>query len=192
MEVLLCRFSGKNNMKKIKLSRPALISKVLFFSLIIASILLFYSSSDLKANSEPVTFTITSSADWSLGQLTNLETRTKEGELRLEATGIWGAQSWKTPNKSITVGSAFATDNSYLYVFRGLGDTVFWRYQPSSDSWVDLAKAPRGAYYGADLQFHNGDIYAIFGGYQKDFAKYSIANHIRDHKVWVATSSTLS
>jgi len=164
-------------MKKIKLSRPALISKVLFFSLIIASILLFYSSSDLKANSEPVTFTITSSADWSLGQLTNLETRTKEGELRLEATGIWGAQSWKTPNKSITVGSAFATDNSYLYVFRGLGDTVFWRYQPSSDSWVDLAKAPRGAYYGADLQFHNGDIYAIFGGYQKDFAKYSIADN---------------
>ena len=157
-------------MKKNKLPRSDLIIKAFIFSLVLV---LFR---QLTSTSSASSVTITTSADWQLGQFSNIETRTKEGELRLESTGIWGAQSWKTPDKSISVGSAFASDGNYLYVFRGVGDTVFWRYQPSTDQWVNLAKAPRGAYYGADLQFHNGEIYALFGGYQKEFARYSITN----------------
>ena len=128
------------------------------------------------SQSQAKNLTIKTSADWQLGQFSNIETRTKEGELRLESTGTWGAQSWKTPEKNITIGSAFTADNTHIYVFRGAGDTVFWRYQPSTDQWENLSKAPRGTYYGADLQVHQGDVYAIFGGYQKEFARYSIAD----------------
>ncbi len=94
----------------------------------------------------------------------------------LEAMGHWGAYSWKTPDKSIGVGSAFASDGRYIYVVRGSADILFWRYDTETNTWKDLKNLPRGAYYGADIQYLDGNIYALFGGYQKTFAKYSISN----------------
>lgn len=120
---------------------------------------------------------ITTGSDWQSGVLEGVEATSTEGEIKLNPTGSWGAQSWKTPDKTIGIGSAFANDGERLYVFRGYGDVAFWRYTPTTDSWETLPNAPRGVYYGADLQYHDGNIYALFGGYQKAFARYSIANN---------------
>ena len=120
---------------------------------------------------------ITTGSDWQSGTNTGVWSQAKEGELELSPAGSWGAQSWKTPDKTIGIGSAFASDGERIYVFRGVGDVAFWRYTPTTDSWETLPNAPRGIYYGADLQYHNGYIYALFGGYQKEFARYSIANN---------------
>lgn len=120
---------------------------------------------------------ISTGSDWQNGTLDGVESTSTEGEIKLTPQGTWGAQSWKTPDKTIGVGSAFASDGEHIYVFRGYGDVAFWRYTPSSDTWETLTNAPRGVYYGADLQYHNGSIYALFGGYQKAFARYSITNN---------------
>lgn len=120
---------------------------------------------------------ITSGSDWQSGTLEGVEATSTEGEIKLEPTGSWGAQSWKTPDKPLSIGSAFTSDGTDIYVFRGAADITFWKYSPTSDSWTTLANSPRGTYYGADLQYHSGYVYAMFGGYQKAFARYSIANN---------------
>lgn len=121
--------------------------------------------------------TLTTGSDWDSGSKTSLDTSVKEGDLQLQADGTWNARSWKTPDNTISVGSAFASDGTDIYVVRGLADSLFWKYTPTTNEWTELARLPRGAYYGADLVYLDGYIYAIFGGYQKAFARYSIANN---------------
>lgn len=121
--------------------------------------------------------TLTQDLDWGTGTLQNVETYSKEGELRLAPTGTWGAQSWRTPDKVLNIGSAFASDGTDLYVIRGNADVAFWRYKTATNTWEMLANAPAGAYYGADLMYANGYVYAFFGGYQRTFARYSIATN---------------
>lgn len=121
--------------------------------------------------------TLTKDLDWNTGSIQDLEGYSKANELRLAPTGTWGAQSWRTPDKVLNIGSAFASDGTDVYVLRGNADVAFWRYKTQTDTWEQLANAPRGAYYGADLIYLNGYIYAFFGGYQKSFARYSITNN---------------
>lgn len=120
---------------------------------------------------------VSSGSDWQSGTQEGVESISTEGELKLSPQGSWGAQSWKTPDKTIGVGSTFASDGEYIYVVRGYADITFWRYHPPTDTWETLTNLPRGAYYGADLQYLNGYIYAIFGGYQKTFARYDISEN---------------
>lgn len=120
---------------------------------------------------------ISTGSDWQSGTLVDTTSDIKEGDLQLTPSGSWGAQSWRTPDKTIGVGSAFASDGEYIYVVRGYADVTFWRYHPPTDTWETLTNLPRGAYYGADLQYLNGYIYALFGGYQKAFARYDISGN---------------
>lgn len=121
--------------------------------------------------------TISSGSDWQTGLAEGVESTSNEGSIQLSPQGSWGAQSWRTPDKTIGVGSAFASDGEYVYVVRGYADVTFWRYHPPTDTWETLTNLPRGAYYGADLQYLNGSIYALFGGYQKAFARYDISSN---------------
>lgn len=123
--------------------------------------------------------TVTQELDWDVGTPQSVETYSREGELRLAPTGSWGAQSWRTPDKTISLGGTFASDGTDIYVFRGVADVTFWRYKTATNTWETLANAPRGTYAGADLQYANGYIYAFFGGYQKGFGRYSI-----EHNSW--------
>lgn len=123
-----------------------------------------------------LTSTLSTGSDWDAGTKTQVDTSVKEGQLQLQPTGSWGARSWKSPDLTISVGSAFATDGTDIYLTRGLADVLFWKYSPTTDSWTELADMPRGAYYGSDFQYKDGYIYAIFGAYQTAFARYSIAN----------------
>jgi hypothetical protein len=97
--------------------------------------------------------------------------------IQLDINASWGALTWRSPDKTIGAGSAFTTDGKELYVMRGVGDILFWKYTPETDSWTTLKNAPFGAYYGSDIQYLDGYIYAIFGGYQKSFARYSVADN---------------
>lgn len=121
--------------------------------------------------------TLTTGSDWDSGSKTSIDTSVKEGDLQLQSDGSWGAQSWRTPDLPITVGSTFASDGTDIYVTRGTADVLFWKYSPSTNEWTQLADMPRGTYFGADLVHLNGYIYAIFGGYQTAFARYSIADN---------------
>ncbi|MDY0097144.1 MAG: fibronectin type III domain-containing protein [Candidatus Dojkabacteria bacterium] len=127
------------------------------------------------ASSYAQTKEVSSIEDWNSGTFSNINL-TQEGlGIELEADGSWNALMWRTPDKTISAGAAFTSDGTHVYVIRGLGDNLFWRYTPSTDSWENLRNLPYGVYLGSDLQYLNGYVYAIFGGYQKKFARYSIA-----------------
>lgn len=117
---------------------------------------------------------ISSIEDWNGGSLSGTRPVSSGVGIELETGGSWGALTWKTPDKVLSVGAAFTSDGSNIYVVRGLGDVLFWKYRAESDSWVTLENLPRGAYFGSDIQYLNGYIYALFGGYQQTFARYSV------------------
>ena len=127
--------------------------------------------------SEALAYTFTSRSDWQAGSFSNLETESKEGDLQLEASGVWGAKNWRSPDITITIGTSFASDGEYIYMFRGAGFNNFWRYSSEKDSWEILAGMPHGTYYGGDMAILDGYIYVVFGGYQSSFARYSIENN---------------
>jgi hypothetical protein len=159
-------------MKKTRLPKAVSILTISTLSLLVAIICFKHFISNSQAGS----LTITHQVDWEEGTLIDVEADSKEGEIKLSPLGTWGVQSLKSPNKPISVGSAFASDGNDIYVVRGYGDITFWRYTPTTDSWTDLANLPRGAYFGMDLQYLDGYFYAIFGGYQRSFARYSVAD----------------
>jgi hypothetical protein len=135
-------------------------------------LLYFLSNSPINASD----ISISTIEQWNIGTTDNVEQVNSGIGIELSGAGSWGALTWKTPDKSISAGSAFTSDGTDIYVARGVGDISFWKYSPSTDSWTTLRNMPKGAYYGADLQYLNGNIYALFGGYQNTFAKYSISN----------------
>lgn len=121
--------------------------------------------------------TFTSSSDWNAGTKTNVDTSVREGDLSIQADGNWGARSWRTPDFTINPGAAFAIDGNNIYTNKGNGDILFWKYSADTNSWTELARLPKGAYYGASFEYLDGYIYAIFGGYQRAFARYNISTN---------------
>ncbi|MBU1034146.1 hypothetical protein KKI22_04385 [Patescibacteria group bacterium] len=118
----------------------------------------------------------TTSSDWDAGTNLNLDSSIKEGDVSIGAAGTFGAKSWRTPDLTLSAGTALAFDGEDIYVSRGTGDVLFWKYSPENDKWTTLANLPRGTYYGSELEYMNGYVYAMFGGYQTAFARYSVAN----------------
>lgn len=144
-----------------------------FISPLIFGVTFFVLASPAKALSQ----TLTTSSDWNSGTKGIVEADTKEGELKLQADGTWGARSWHTPNFGLTVGAAVVSDGTYIYATRGNADNYFARYSPERDEWTTLASLPKGTYYGADMEVLGDYIYIIFGGYQREFARYSISRN---------------
>ena len=141
----------------------------LFFSLAI----LLLSNNFVQASTK----TLTSQADWQSGNLSELDSKSVAGDLKLNPAGSWGARNWRSPDLTLSVGSSYTSDGTNIYVIRGVGDTFFSRYSPESDQWTNLASLPYGTYYGADLLYLDGYVYAIFGGQQTAFARYSVADN---------------
>lgn len=130
-----------------------------------------------RAGVQALTLDFASSSEWDGGTKANLDTTVREGEVRLESAGTLGARSWRTPDLPLSIGSTMTSDGTNLFVTHGLGDVLFWKYSTATDTWTTLAPLPKGAYFGADMEFAGGYIYTLFGGYQTSFARYSIANN---------------
>ena len=116
---------------------------------------------------------LTTGVDFRAGYFDGTEAQSKEGELKLNASGSWVPKTYKTPDFALSVGTALVSDGDYVYTLIG-SENLFSRYLPNENRWESLANAPRMAYYGADLTVLGNYIYAVFGGYQKEFARYSI------------------
>jgi len=65
---------------------------------------------------------ISSIEDWNGGSLSGTRPVSSGVGIELETGGSWGALTWKTPDKVLSVGAAFTSDGSNIYVVRGLGD----------------------------------------------------------------------
>lgn len=147
---------------------------------VILSALVFVASIGIGSPSYAanLTKTITTKADFELGTLGSLDSEANLDKLQLETDGAWGAFSWAEPFDTIEVGSAFASDGTYVYAARGSSHPWFWRYDPATNKWARLADAPYAFGIGSDLRFSTGStIYAAFGLYTKKFASYNIATN---------------
>ena len=139
------------------------------------SLFVFCTLFSLDVNAESLE--ISTLQDWNSGVTNGVKSVVSGFGVELEAGGSWNALSWRTPDKTLSIGSAFTSDGTYIYVVRGVGDNLFWRYDALKDSWETLADLPYGVYYGSDIQYLNGYIYAFFGGYQKAFGRYSVSDN---------------
>lgn len=129
---------------------------------------------NIVGKAEAASVTLSTPADFSSGLYNGTESASTSGQLRLQASGTWSTRVWKTPDIALGDQSSVVSDGTYLYL-KPSGDNIFLRYQPDINKWKRMADAPRYSYQGSDMKVLNGNIYAIFGGYQKEFYKYSIA-----------------
>ncbi len=113
---------------------------------------------------------------WDSGKYSNTESYTQEGDIQLKDAGSWGPRVWRTPDNSLTSGTAIESDGEYIYLINN-GDADFTRYLPYENRWERLTNAPHRADLGADMVSLDGYIYAIFGGYQREFSRYSIVDN---------------
>lgn len=72
-------------------------------------------------------------------------------------------------------GAAMTSDGSNMYAILGLGNSTFYRYDGTT--WTELARAPFTPYWGSDIAYTNGRIYAIPGQYDREFYEYNIASN---------------
>jgi hypothetical protein len=126
---------------------------------------------NLTKKVEAASYTITKSIDFKNGYFDNTETDSKEGELKLKPDGAWGPRAFKTPDVTLSNQSGIVSDGENIYVLAS-NDNWFGRYLPKENRWQRLANAPKFAYYGAQLVYLNNYIYAVFGGYQREFYRY--------------------
>jgi len=115
-------------------------------------------------------------SEFTEGVLSGVEAESLTGALKLKSADEWEQRGWRTPDVALTTGTAVGSDGEDVYVIAG-GTTWFARYSPDANDWEVLSPAPSTAYYGSDLVYLDGYIYAIFGNYQNIFARYNIASN---------------
>lgn len=165
-----------------------------YVSISVSFFLLFVAMSNVRLAEASSTSTITGT-DFSSGYFDGTENYSRTGEINLKSAGTWGPRTWKTPNVPFTVGSVVVSDGTYIYNLEATG-VEFYRYDPNSNTWETLTAADHSTYYGADLVVVGNYIYAIFGGYQKTFSRYSIIDDtwtdMSDMLDWVYRGGSLT
>jgi hypothetical protein len=124
----------------------------------------------------PQSRTVTTKAEWTLGQFSGVTTESATDAIQLSPSGTWTARVWTPPEDVIAYGHSSVMVGDYLYIFRGYSGNAFWRYDTLKNTWDTMASLPQPAYYGADLTYNvnSGKIYATFGGYSQKFYSYDI------------------
>ncbi len=81
-------------------------------------------------------------------------------------------------NYRVYVGGRLISDGNDLYLMPGDGETAFLKYDISIGTWEELARTPFAQYYGTDMDYYNGKIYALAGYYKDETWEYNIANNV--------------
>ncbi len=151
-----------------------------FFTILVGTIvftgLIVFQGLKNPVKAAAISYTVTAKEEWEAGTNTNIDTEDTNGDLKLAANGTWGVRNWSLPPNTLTLGTAFTTDGTDIYVLRGGGDSQFYKYSPATNSWATLTHTPMGVYGGAFLEMGPADtIYAIFGYGTKSFYRYTIS-----------------
>ena len=94
--------------------------------------------------------------------------------------------SWETIDDIITaegtsyqayIGGRMISDGSDLYLMPGAGESAFLKYDTGTNIWSELTRAPFSQYYGTDMTYYNGNIYALAGNYKNETWVYNIAEN---------------
>lgn len=164
-----------------KIKKNKLLKKILSLFLVFLFSASWFYLEYLNNPAQAASTTLTARADFDSGYYNNVESKSKEGEIKLSPAGEWGPRAFKTPNVPLSNQSAIASDGDYVYVLAS-NDLYFARYLPAENRWQELARPPTYSYPGAQLVYLDGYLYAVFGGYQKEFYRYSIAQNQWEEK----------
>lgn len=74
-------------------------------------------------------------------------------------------------------GARLISDGTNLFYITGIGMSQLLKYTIGTDSWSAVTSLPFSPYYGTDITYYNGKIYALAGYYKKDFWEYSISGN---------------
>ncbi|MBP7740572.1 hypothetical protein KA089_00120 [Candidatus Woesebacteria bacterium] len=103
-------------------------------------------------------------------------------------TGFWrysiSGNSWSDPavadlpaDATSSIGSRLVSDGTDIYYIAGIGISRIYKYVIGTDTWSELGPIPFAPYYGTDLSYYDGKIYAVSGWYENDFWEYNIAGN---------------
>lgn len=73
------------------------------------------------------------------------------------------------------IGARIVSDGTNMFATMGDGETAFLKYDTGANSWSALTHTPFAQYYGTDLTYANGKIYALAGYYKDETWEYTIA-----------------
>jgi len=127
------------------------------------------------ALSAPKSVSVSTRAEWERGMLDGVSSTGETDAITLQPDGTWTARSLAPAPDNISFGSTSVMVGDFLYVTRGYGDKVFYRYDTARNEWENVEDLPQPAHYGCDAAY-DGDryLYMIFGGYSKEFYRYDI------------------
>lgn len=77
-------------------------------------------------------------------------------------------------------GSRMVSDGTNIYYIAGNGMSKIYKYIISgvgANTWVELGNTPFAPYFGTDISYYNGKIYALAGNLKADYWEYSIENN---------------
>lgn len=74
-------------------------------------------------------------------------------------------------------GSRIVSDSQNIYLITGNGAQNILKYDINSNSWTVMNSVPFAPYYGTDMVYYNGKIYAQAGQYKTDFWEYTISTN---------------
>lgn len=80
-------------------------------------------------------------------------------------------------NAEAGYGARMATDGPNIYYVGGNGISTFLKYTIATNTWTVLGTAPFSPYYGTDLTYYNGRVYAQAGLYKTEFWEYAVASN---------------
>lgn len=129
--------------------------------------------------SPPGSQLVSGKSEISAGLNTGLNIAT-DGTMSLlqQTNGAWSVGSQQQmPNNSS--GGAMAVANGYVYTLRGSTSSDFWRYDPTTGSWLTLASYPVTVGSGSAITWDQGNyLYATAGRGTNAFYRYNILNNV--------------
>lgn len=75
------------------------------------------------------------------------------------------------------VGSRLESDGANLYMMPGDGETAFLRYNVATNNWTELSPTSFVQYYGTDMAYYDGKVYAMAGYYKDETWEYDISTN---------------
>jgi len=74
-------------------------------------------------------------------------------------------------------GGRLVSDSTAVYAITGSGIGKMYKYTIGTDTWSLLGTLPFAPYWGTDIVYYNGKIYAQSGYYRTDFWEYTISTN---------------
>ena len=151
------------------------------FSVSLGTLLLVFSILPF-ALSAPHSTSVATIEDWKAGATTTVDVSDVNGSIKLQPDGSWNARVWGVPQQNYSAGgfsngSSSVLIGQYVYITKGVGTRIWFRYDTKRDAYDLLPELPFTLGVGSDLGFDgNNTIYLTFGAYSKKFYKYDIVN----------------